>query len=109
MHTRSADALALSTELGSGPAFFRSSSSSFFIGVLQKAPAMLAAAKELEAAYCEEKSLQQELEAAYCEETSLQKMSLGSLLAWPDEARELELPLRSFASMAFCNQEVSRA
>ena len=30
MHTRSADALALSTGPGSGPAFFRSSSSSFF-------------------------------------------------------------------------------
>ena len=73
MHTRSADALALSTELGSGPAFFRSSSRSFFIGVLSLNPAMAQlTAKELEAAYCTKTSLQQELEAAYCKK-SLQK------------------------------------
>ena len=49
MHTRSADALALSTGQGGGPASFRNSASSFFIGVLRKPPAMaqLVTAKEL--------------------------------------------------------------
>ena len=106
MHTRSADALALSTELGSGPAFFRSSSSSFFIGVLSKTPAMAQlTARELEAAYCKE-SLQKELEAAYCEETSFQHKELEAAYpahhGWPaftdyllgqTKARELELSL----------------
>ena len=40
MHTRPAEMLALSTELAGEVAFFRSSSSSFFIGMLRKAPAM---------------------------------------------------------------------
>ena len=40
MHTRPAEMLALPTELAGEVAFFRSSSSSFFIGVLRKAPAM---------------------------------------------------------------------
>ena len=40
MHTRPAEMLALSTELAGVVAFFRSSSSSFFIGMLRKAPAM---------------------------------------------------------------------
>ena len=40
MHTRTAEMLALPTELAGEVAFFRSSSSSFFIGMLRKAPAM---------------------------------------------------------------------
>ena len=40
MHTRPAELLALSTALAGEVAFFRSSSSSFFIGMLRKAPAM---------------------------------------------------------------------
>ena len=66
MHTRPAEMLALPTVLAGEVAFLRSSSSSFFIGMLRKAPAMAQlTAKELAAAYCDEKSLQQELEAAY--------------------------------------------
>ena len=112
MHTRSADALALSTELGSGPAFFRSSSSSFFIGVLSLTPAMAQlTARELEAAYCKKTSLQKELEAAYCEERASSRKSLRQLTR-PIVAGELSLitclarrrpaslsfPLRSFAN-----------
>ena len=41
MHTRFADALALSTGQGGGLAFFGSSASSFFIGILRKPPAMV--------------------------------------------------------------------
>ena len=95
MHTRSADALALSTELGSGPAFFRSSSSSFFIGSLSLNPAMAQlTAKELAAAYCEEESLQKELEAAYCDEKSFQWNELvAAYLLGQTKARELQLPI----------------
>ena len=90
MHTRSADALALSTELGSGPAFFRSSSRSFFIGVLRQPTAMeQLAAKELEAAYCK-KSLQQELAAAYCEEESLQQELAAAYCEEESLQQELE-------------------
>ena len=80
MHTRPANALALSTELGSGPAFFRSSSRSFFIGILRLNPAMAElTAEELEAAYCKETSLQKDLTAAYCD------------LLGQTKARELQL------------------
>ena len=58
MHTRPAEMLALPTELAGEVAFFRSSSSSFFIGMLRKAPKMAQlTAEELEAAYCEEDEL----------------------------------------------------
>ena len=114
MHTRFADALALSTELGSGPAFFRSSSSSFFIGVLSKTPAMAQlTARELEAAYRKE-SLQKELEAAYCEETSFQHKELEAacpanrgwraftdFLLGQTKARELELSLAQLCKSHF--------
>ena len=108
MHARSADALALSAGLGSGPAFFRSSSSSFFIGMLRKAPAMeQLAAKELEAAYCK-KSLQQELAAAYCEEESLQKELGAAYLLDPTRVRELELPIAQLCKQDFATKSLQQ-
>ena len=124
MHTRFADALALSTELGSGPAFFRSSSRSFFIGILSLNPAMaqltakeLAAAyceekslqKELDAAYCEEESLQQELEAAYCEETNFQQNELGAAyFLGQTRARELQLHIAQLCQPAFAHKSLQQ-
>ena len=121
MHTRSADALALSTELGIGPAFLRSSSSSFFIGVLSKTPAMpQLTTRELEAAYCK-KSLQQELEAAYCEEKSFQHKELEAAypanhgwraftdyLLGQTKARELELYLAQLCKPHFATKSLQQ-
>ena len=121
MHTRSADALALSTELGVGPAFFRSSSSSFFIGVLSKAPAMAQlTARDPAAAYCKT-SLQKELEAAYCEETSFQHKELEAAypanrgwrafidyLLGQTKARELELSLAQLCKPFFATKSLQQ-
>ena len=78
MHTRSADALALSTGLGRGPAFFRSSSSSFFIGNLRKPPAMvqLVTAEELLGKENEKTINIPELASASISETSLRQKEL---------------------------------
>ena len=108
MHTRSADALALSTELGVGPAFFRSSSSSFFIGVLSLTPAMAQlTARELETAYCEEKSFRhKELEAAYPANRGWRAFT--DYLLGQTKARELELSLAQFCKPLLQSRAYSR-
>ena len=109
MHTRTAEMLALPTALAGEGAFFRSSSSSFFVGMLRKVPAMAPlTAEELEAAYCEKKSLQQrELAAAYADSptrasqlqnfTAYSSKSLRQLTQIARRGPE-SFPLRSLAS-----------
>ena len=70
MHARAADALALSTGRGEETAFFRSSSGSFFIGVLRRASAMsqLLSAEELLGKEDVKPNNLPELAAAYAKE-----------------------------------------
>ena len=98
MHTRPAEMLALPTELAGEVAFFRSSSSNFFIGMLRKAPAMAQLGSEqllgkelgkpinipeLESALLSETSLQSdELVAAYSTDSfQHQSLQLDELVA----------------------------
>ena len=78
MHARAADALALSTGQGEETAFFRSSSSRFFIGVLRKTPAMaqLVIAEELLGKENAKTLNIPELAAAYATDLSFQLQSL---------------------------------
>ena len=78
MHARAADALALSTGQGEETAFFRSSSGSFFIGVLRKTPAMaqLVTAEELLGKENAKTLNIPELAAAYATDLSFQLQSL---------------------------------
>ena len=78
MHARAADTLALSTGRGEETAFFRSSSGSFFIGVLRKASAMsqLLSAEELLRREDVKPNNIPELAAAYATDLSLQHQCL---------------------------------
>ena len=97
MHTRAADALALSTGLGRGPAFFRSSSSSFFIGVLRKAPAMvqLVSAEELLGKEPAKTINIPELEPALLPKTSLQQKELAATALTADMSLQQREPSAS--------------
>ena len=78
MHARATDALALSTGRGEETAFFRSSSGSFFIGVLRKASAVsqLLSAEELLGKEDVKPNSIPELAPAYATDLSLQNQSL---------------------------------
>ena len=108
MHTRSAEALALSTGLGRGPAFFRSRSSSFFIGVLRKPPAMaqLVTAKELLGKETEKTINIPELASASISETSLRQKGLAAAAS----TTEMSLQQKELAWLeAFKPQSSTRA
>ena len=80
MHTRPAEMLAWSTELAGEVAFFRSSPSSFFIGMLRKAPAMaqLGSEEQLSGKEIGKPINIPELESALLSETSLQSDELAA-------------------------------
>ena len=103
MHARAADTLALSTGRGEETAFFRSSSGSFFIGVLRKASAMsqLLSAEELLGKEDVKPNNLPELAAAHATDLSLQHQSLQREELATDYATQLRVQNQSLQEEEF--------